>query len=343
MLWHGLGIFLFGSGSRRQFDLACEEDSGILLENLRHLTGVWMECSPSNRAVADLLEELSPDEVAQVAPAMVNRLIRSRRLERYRLLGQYYCIAIDATGIHTFTKRHCPHCLVQEHENGPTIYYHMVLEAKLITPSGLAFSIASEFVENTDPDACRQDCELKAFPRLARKIKARFGKLPICLLGDGLYANQGVFDICERYDWQWIFSFKEGRLPCAFSEFETLKGMMPENCLSIKHQDIDQHLRWASHLEHEGHRFQAFDCQTTNEKGEPQYFAWATSLPVTEKTVAKLANQGGRQRWKIENQGFNVQGRNPKKCLSRSVGLIRMYSGFHAACLSSTRIVGVKR
>jgi len=54
-------------------------------------------------------------------------------------------------------------------------YFHYVLEAKLVTSTGLAISLASKFIEN-DPgrDYEKQDCEQKAFVRLAAKIKKYF-------------------------------------------------------------------------------------------------------------------------------------------------------------------------
>ena len=36
-------------------------------------------------------------------------------------------------------------------------------------------------------------------------------------------------------------------------------------------------------------------------------FKWVTRLPISTKTVALIANHGGRIRWKVENEGFNVQ------------------------------------
>ena len=36
-------------------------------------------------------------------------------------------------------------------------------------------------------------------------------------------------------------------------------------------------------------------------------FKWITNLKVKTNNVITLANQGGRLRWKIENEGFNVQ------------------------------------
>src|SRR5262249_55449376 len=38
-----------------------------------------------------------------------------------------------------------------------------------------------------------------------------------------------------------------------------------------------------------------------------RYFAWLTGLPVGRKTVEEIAQQGGRDRWKVENEGFNRQ------------------------------------
>lgn len=171
----------------------------------------------------------------------------------------------------------------------------------------MVFSVGSEFVENADPNASKQDCEQAAFPRLAAKIEHRFPRLPICVLLDGLYANQTVFTLCEQYHWHWIISFQQGSLPTAFREFQALKVLCPENTLETRVQNRYQRLSWVSDLEHEGHRFTAFDCLTYNDDLEPIYFAWITDLPVNAQRVVKLANHGGRKRWTIENQGFNNQ------------------------------------
>ena len=36
-------------------------------------------------------------------------------------------------------------------------------------------------------------------------------------------------------------------------------------------------------------------------------FKWVTNLTITKKHVIHIAQEGGRNRWKIENEGFNVQ------------------------------------
>jgi hypothetical protein len=59
----------------------------------------------------------------------------------------------------------------------------------------------SEFLSYAagDPDDHKQDCELKAFQRLARRLKSYFKRLPILLLLDGLYPNGPLMAQCQRY------------------------------------------------------------------------------------------------------------------------------------------------
>ena len=58
----------------------------------------------------------------------------------------------------------------------------------------------------------KQDCETKAFKRLAARIKEDFPRLPILLLGDSLYAGEPVFDICKKNHWNYIIRYKEGSI-----------------------------------------------------------------------------------------------------------------------------------
>ena len=84
------------------------------------------------------------------------------------------------------------------------LYNHPVLEAKLVTPIGFAslsvhtVSPMTEFIENPGENP-KQDCELKAFYRLAKRLKRRFPRLPIYLLLDGLFAGGPTFSICRDH------------------------------------------------------------------------------------------------------------------------------------------------
>jgi hypothetical protein len=310
-VWEAMGIFLLGLGSRRQFDHEARQDAGsvgeCLRQNLNRLAQTEALDLAHGDTVNDYLKLLDPQYLGSFPPRMVQRLLRMRVLE-YARVQERYLIAIDATGLWSWPTRHCETCLHQT-RNGVTTYYHLVLEAKLITPDGLALSVCSEFIENVQPHATKQDCEMAALPRLLAKLKELFPRLPICLLFDSLYANQTVLRLCRQHDWRWIIAFKEGSLPIAFGEFHTLKRLDPNHVLETSVNGRYQRLSWIHDLEHEGFRFTAFDCLTHQEDNEVVYFAWMTDMAVRRDTVCELANQGGRKRWTIENQGFRNQKR----------------------------------
>ena len=275
--------------------------------NFKALSGTAVNEIPLARTVADTLECISPKQIFSIAPNMIKVLIRNRVLERYRLFDKYYMIAIDATGWMSFDKPHCDNCLRKTHKSGKVTYYHMVLEAKLVTTTGMALSIATEFVENMDPDATKQDCELKAMPRLLEKLRDVFPSLPICLLLDGLYANQTTFGLCEKHNLEYITTFKSGSIPTLYTEFKTLRQETENAAIKMKHGNESQELSWVNDLNHEGYTVNGFSCLIEEKDKEPRYFAWLTSFSVDRYNIDTLANEGGRLRWKIENEGFNVQ------------------------------------
>ena len=99
-------------------------------------------------------------------------------------------------------------------------YSTYVLEAKLVVGE-MVYSIGSEFVENAKENETKQDCEIKAFKRLAEKLKKEYPKLKIIISGDALYANKPVLDICRKNGWKYIIRFKEGAIPSLYNEYDS--------------------------------------------------------------------------------------------------------------------------
>lgn len=263
-------------------------------------------------------KNLSVDEVQEVICWMMGELIRKKVLYPWRLFSFYYMIAVDLTGVWTFSERHCEHCLTKKLNNGETLYYHPVLEAKLVTTNGFALSVMSEFVENPSAEATIQDCELKAFYRLAKRLKKRFKRLPICLLLDGLYANGPVIQLCENNDWKYIIVLRDAKLLSLHHSYQVVLHYVPENhkrLLLGQELEISQDYRWANNIEYvdsEGriHNPSVLECRETKPvKGEEKTtkFKWITNFTITTRNVNILANDGGRLRWKVENEGFNEQ------------------------------------
>ena len=273
---------------------------------------------PHGDTLNEAFRRLDPDQVQAVVTNMVRILIRKKVLYRYRLLEHYFVIAIDGTGRLTFPERHCPHCMTVTH-NGQTTYYHPVLEAKLVLPNGFAFSILTEFIENPGQHPTKQDCELKAFYRLAKRLKQAFPRLPICLSLDSLFAGGPTMSICEKYNWKFMIVHKGGDIPFVHKEFKALLPLTPENHLTFftgPQNKTHQKYRWINKIsyldsEKQKHTIAVLECveSTTDSDGQFQTtrFRWITNFNVKAKYATTLANEGGRIRWKIENEGFNVQ------------------------------------
>lgn len=96
----------------------------------------------------------------------------------------------------------------------------------------MVVSFDTEFIENNAEDAERQkkrnaeqikqDCENKAFKRLAERFKSDFPRLPILLLCDSLDAGEPVFDICKGNHWDYIIRYKTGSIPSIMEEYEAI-------------------------------------------------------------------------------------------------------------------------
>jgi hypothetical protein len=325
LFWWGLLLFLCKLGSRRQLDFQFRDLELQVLANVNRLSDCQQESLPVNKTLSHCLGHVGSAPVGRLRTRCVRRLIRNKVLDDARLFGRLV-FAVDGTGFLVFKQRHCPHCLV--HRNGSSVYYlHPLVEAKLVDPCGLAISIGTEFIENpmqipapeppdlatlTEYEKVKQDCELKAFARLAPRLKADFPQTPLCASGDSLYACGPVLTICEQNRWSYVLTFKPGRTPSLWQDFQGLLKLCPDNRLHCRLADgTRQHFRWVNDLNYEDdnarrHTVNALWCEETSGQ-EKHTFAWITDFPLRQNTVCAVAAQGGRVRQKIENQGFNIQ------------------------------------
>ena len=190
-------------------------DTEETIKNIGNILEIELEEIPHYDTINKVFEKINIEELRKIQKYMVNRLIRSKMFDKYRFKGKYFQIVIDGTNMMKFKKRHCKHCLKRVHnegkENEYRIYYHYVLEAKLVV-GDIVISLDSEFVENEDENVGKQDCEIKAFYRMAKRIKKEYPKLPIMITGDALYACEPVIKRCKENKWEYIIRLKKDRL-----------------------------------------------------------------------------------------------------------------------------------
>jgi hypothetical protein len=261
------------------------------------------------------MKGLNEEHLNELKKRMVKVLLERRTLHNHRLLNKYFVIAVDATGQASFDHKHCDNCLHRtSKKSGKTTYFHNVLEAKLVTPNGFAISLGTEWIENADTEYKKQDCERKAFVRLAKRLKSDYPRLPICIAADGLYPYEGFFDICRDNNWRYIASFKDGSLPTVWQEVDSLGELQRENChqqtRTQGNKSLKNNYRWVTDINYRGHQLQWIECVETvrqpNEKELSTRFVYVTDLTPDRTNIAELI-AAGRLRCKIENEGFNEQ------------------------------------
>ena len=266
---------------------------------------------PHGVTLNEYLERLEPSELQRVQQKQVYGMIRRKSFDGARFRKKWLVI-VDGTQTYSGSRRLNEGCLERRCKKGTedeTVNYHCdVLEAKIVLGERLIVSIASEFIENNGEDAQaqegmseegrKQDCETKAFKRLAGKLKVAFPRLPIIILADSLYASEPVMDICRGNRWDFIIRYKSGRIPSIAEEYE-----------KIPEREGAGHAEFVNGIDYNGVPVNVLRYwEEKVERGEAvrTEFQWLTSIKLTERNAEKVA-AAGRKRWKIENEGFNRQ------------------------------------
>ncbi|NMA31939.1 MAG: transposase family protein [Candidatus Methanofastidiosa archaeon] len=272
------------------------------IDNVALLLGLdWLDELPHYDTINNFLSELRPEELEKIRTYMIKELLKKRCLEGSRINDTYWAVIFDGTGLFHFNEKHCEHCLKREHTNEKTgekkiIYMHHVLEAKLLV-GDMVFSIGSEFIENESENVTKQDCELKAFDRLTEKIKRTYPRLPLCVLGDSLYACETIFKRCDEYHWKYLIRFKEGRIKSIATEFDTIKSI---------EKKMDEKFFWTNGIAYNQRTVNMFEANIEIEDNDIRTYTFITNLHITAKKAEEYI-EIGRDRWKIENQGFKNQ------------------------------------
>ena len=273
------------------------------IDNVGKILGLeTLEELPHYDTINDFLSKLDPKELENIRTYIIKELLKKRCFERYRINEKYWGVIVDGTGLFSFDQKHCDHCLRREYtdkETGEkkTVYMHHVLEAKLVI-GDMVLSIASEFIENESEDVSKQDCELKALYRLAEKLKDTYKRLPICILGDSLYACEGVFNQCNEFKWKYLFRFKEGRIKSISKEFQKIK--------ELEQDDTSSDIFWVNEISYNQRKVNVLECTMEETEKGVMKFTFITDFNITKRNAKNLVGVG-RSSWKIENQGFNRQ------------------------------------
>jgi DDE_Tnp_1-associated len=318
LMVYGVFMFVFQYSSRRKTNL--EISKPIFFENLKHLFPE-IETMPHGDTLGNVLEIINVDEIQDALVCLFQKMIRNKKFRNY-LYNKRYLLAMDGTQKHSsdiqWDEKWLTKCYGKGDEKKER-YSVFILECVFIMDNGVTLPLYSEFLSNEDFEngKSKQDCETKAFYRLANKIKKQFPKLKISVTIDGIYANGPIIRYLRRIKWDFMITFKEGSMSEAFNEAMKLIDYVKENRLEKVWADREQLYRWINKIEYRfgaGERFVEYlnvvVCYETWEeisrqkkkitKHETRY-VWISNVEITEKNVFKRCTLMGRYRWHIEN------------------------------------------
>lgn len=349
LLLYGILAFVYHMTSRREANR--DMTLPMFQENLR-LMFPELESLPHQDTLNRLLAKIDVNKIEEALLELIQHFIRGKKFLRY-LISNYYPIAVDGTQKMVRDRHWEEECLerqVQCKEPEGILctrpqYYVYVLEANLAFANGMTIPLMSEFLSYTEGDqqTNKQDCELKAFQRLAARIKERFPRLPILVLLDGLYPNGPVLDLCRRNRWQYMIVLQDSSLPSVWEEIEGLRKLQTGNFLDRTWFNRKQRFWWVNDIEYrygDNNRkkqiVHAVICQESWEEVDPasakivikhSKHAWLSSEPISRQNVHERCNLGARHRWGIESN-FLVekrQGYEYEHCFSYNWNAMKGY------------------
>ena len=281
--------------------------------NAAGLFGV--ERIPSDSQIRNLLDPIDPAYLRAAYWSIYEQLETKGHLAGYDSVAGTRLISLDGSQYFSSQKIHCDQCKKVEW-NEQIHYSHGVLLAVLSAPEQEeVICLEPEFLSPQDGHE-KQDCEQQAIKRWVKRNAARFEAGKVTILTDDLHCHYPLCKLLLEHDMHFILTCKESSHTALYEELhllEHIEGAVLVLEVEKWHGSRRERwvYRWAEQLPLRGdlETIMVNWCELTVvdvASGKQLYYcAWATDLPVLEQTVPSIAD-GGRSRWKVENEGFNV-------------------------------------
>ncbi len=270
-------------------DICIQNLSTICKQNLNEL--------PYWETIQDIFIKMDINELREIQKYIVKSLLRSKMFDKYKFNDSFQLL-FDGIGLSNHDYDLNNNCLKRKHKDGKVSYYKYVLECKLVV-GNIVISLDSEFIENEEVnnETQKQDCETKAFKRMMKRIKKNYPKYKFIITGDALYATTPIINLCKQNKWNFIFNFKPERLKEVNRSFEGNIKLLNETTLPYYY--LSTNIEFNNNLIHAVKYIEKKNKKETT-------FRYITDLFVQDDNIKDII-QLGRNRWKIENNGFHMQ------------------------------------
>jgi len=363
LILFGILMFLSRNESRRSANRTIAH-SNVLAMVAEFIPGVVD--MPHADTLARLLCNIDPEQIDRHYEEMVKDFISSNQFKEVQT-GRYR-VALDGT--QKFARKYEWDTRALSRNAGDEEkerYYVYVLESSLILDNGMTLPLLTEILENKDAQAdgestaeCRseecakkaetsalsqkQDCETKAFHRLADRLVKLLGKGCVTLVMDGIYASGPVISRCEAYGWEYMIVLKNECLKSVWADFNGLQKLDKANVVLAQWGNRLQEFHWSNGIEyiygnnHTKLKLNLVTCTETWTDEHPRSgkkpknmkteYAWLSSKSVNSTNAFQLCTVVARSRWRIENFFLTAkhQGYSYSHCYSYNWNAMK---GFH--------------
>jgi hypothetical protein len=300
-LMAGFALFSLKDPSLLAFDQRRAKDG-----NLKRIYG--MAEIPSDTQMRSILDEVDPVALQPLFVEVFQALENEGILKQFVFMEGCYLLALDGTKYFSSKKVHCPSCLERKSRAGEVVYSHQLLGGAIVHPERKeVIPLAPEPIIKQD-GATKNDCERNAAKRFFERLRQEHPHVGLIVIEDALSSNAPHIRELQRHHLHYILGVKPGDHAFLFQRVAEarLAGLTTEY-----------------QLERAGvtHRFSFINQIPLNESNQDilvnfleywemtadqtQHFSWVTDFLITRENVFRIM-QGGRARWKVENETFNT-------------------------------------
>lgn len=276
-----------------------EKKDPIVLKNLQNL--YLLKKAPSDTYMRERLDEIDPQKLRIGFKCVFALAQRGKVLEQYEFLDGHYLFSTDGTGHFSSHKISCPNCCIKKHEGGKCTYYHNMMGGAIVHPNKkTVIPFCPEPIQQQD-GSTKNDCEQAASKRQLQELRREHPHLKIIVVQDALSDSGPNIQLIESLRMKYIVVTKKQIHRCwpdkvLYHEYEDELGTL------YKYRYVNQIPLNGVYLEQ---KTNYFECESITLNNEIKKGSWITNILITKENIYQLM-QGGRARWKIENETFNT-------------------------------------
>jgi hypothetical protein len=307
----GLAIFSLKYKSLLKF----EEDKvseDFVRTNLQTLYGIPK--APCDTYLRERLDNESLIvQIRKSFASLLSSLQRGRVLEDWKFLDNKFLISLDGSGFFSSASVHCACCCEKVTNRGTdkeeTTYHHQMLVGSIVSPNmKQVLPIGFEPIVKAD-GAKKNDCERNCAKRWIEHFRQEHPQLPTIIVADGLYSNAPFIRILQEKRCSFVIVAKEDDHKSLYDYFFAGDG---EDIGEFTKEDKDKTgtYRFMNNVPLNEANYDLkvnvlYYIERDHKKAKTTKWLWVTDIEITKDNAGSIM-QGGRARWKIENETFNT-------------------------------------